>query len=411
MAETSVRLYGYRWIVLLLFIMINVILQILWIGFATVTKEASYFYNVDEMGIYLLSLSFMIVYIPVTFLASWILDKYDFKVGTVIGALIIAIFGFLRIFTFGNYMLILIFQLILAVGQPFLLNSITKLSANWFPPEERTTSSGIGLISIFLGTALGLFITPLIVGGVNLIEMLNGFPHFQMMLIIYGSVSLIMGITYTIFIRNRPPTPPSSEITTEKILMFDGLKQIFRNFNFIILVIAFFVGLGIFNTILTLIEGILIPKGHYSAFAGVFGLLILLGGIVGSLVMSLLSDIYQKRKILLIISMSIATTTLFGISFSTDPIILAILGFIFGFGLVSSSPVALEFAVDVTKPVPEATSNGILMMVGQIGGILFILGLEDLKIPSTGDYFPALLVQAILLLIVLVLLLFAKEEK
>ncbi|MHA1376809.1 MAG: MFS transporter [Candidatus Helarchaeota archaeon] len=411
MTETGVKLYGYRWIVLFLFILINIILQILWIGLATVTKAASLFYNVDEMGIYLLSLSFMIVYIPVTFLASWILDKYDFKVGTVIGALIIAIFGFLRIFTTGNYMLVLIFQLILAVGQPFLLNSITKLSANWFPPEERTTSSGIGLMSIFLGTALGLFITPLIVGGINLIEILKGFPNFQSMLITYGIVSLTVGIIYIIFIKNRPPTPPSSEITVEKVLMFNGLKQIFHNSNFIILVLAFFVGLGIFNTILTLIEGILIPKGHYSAFAGFFGLLILLGGIVGSLVMSIVSDKYQKRKILLIISMLIATTTLFGISFSTDAILLSILGFYFGFGLISSSPVALEYAVDITKPVPEATSNGILMMVGQIGGILFILGLEDLKIPSTGDYFPSLLLQSILLLIVLILIFFVKEQK
>ncbi|MFX0134153.1 MAG: MFS transporter [Candidatus Hodarchaeota archaeon] len=411
MTENGLKVYGFRWFVLILFMLVNIILQILWIGFATVTTAAELFYGVEELAIYLLSLVFMVVYIPVTFIASWILDKYDFKIGTVIGTLIIGLFGFLRIFTAGNYGLVLIFQIGVAIGQPFILNSVTKFSANWFAPSERTTATGIALMSIFLGTALGLFITPFIVGGVNLIEIMNNFPNFQTMLYVYGISALSIGVIYTILIKNKPPTPPSDEISEEKVLMLEGLKKLFSNFNFWILIIAFLVGLGIFNTILTFIEGIVIPKGHYSTFAGIFGLLILLGGIIGSLIMSILSDKYKKRKILLNISILTATVSLLGISITSDYIMLGLLGFIFGFGLVSASPVSLEYAVDLTKPVPEASSNGILMMVGQIGGILFILGLEDLKMPITEDYFPALIVQTILLGIVFLLLLLIKEEK
>ncbi len=211
--------------------------------------------------------------------------------------------------------------------------------------------------------------------------------------------------------KDKPPTPPAAEISTEKILILDGLKKLFKNFNFIILSIAFFIGMGIFNTVLTLIEGILIPKGHYSAFAGIFGLLILIGGIIGSLLMSILSDQFKKRKILLVISILTAIITLLGIAFAVDYIVLSILGFIFGFGLISALPVGLEYAVDITKPVPEVTSNGILMMMGQIGGILLILGLEDLKIPISEDYFPALILQVIFLAAVFVVFLFMKEEK
>ncbi len=411
MTETEPKIYGYRWVVLILFMLVNMVLQILWIGFATVTTAAQLFYGVEELSIYLLSLVFMVVYIPVTFIASWILDKYDFKIGTIIGTLFIAVCGFLRIFSVGSYDLVLLFQIGIAIGQPFMLNSITKLSANWFEPSERTTATGIALISVFLGTAMGLFITPFIVGGVNLIEILNNFPNFQNMLNVYGILSLSLGIIYIIFIKNKPPTPPSREVTVEKVLMFEGLKKLFSNFNFWILIITFLIGLGIFNTILTFIEGIVIPKGHYSAFAGLFGLLILLGGIIGSLIMSIISDKYKKRKILLNISVIIATISLLGISFTKDPILLGLLGFIFGFGLISASPVSLEYAVDATKPVPEATSNGILMMVGQIGGILFILGLEDLKLPISEDYFPALILQTILLAIVFILILLIKEEE
>lgn len=401
MSNQEYKVYGYRWVVLLLFMFVNIIIQILWISFATVTSTATTFFGVDEIAIYLLSITFMLIYIPITFVSAWVIDKYNFKIGTILGALFTGVFGFIRIFTGGNYIVILICQIGVAIAQPFFLNSVTKLSSNWFPPSERTTATGIGVISILIGTALGLFITPLLVETFN----------FQTMLLTYGILSLVACVIYLIFVKNKPPTPPSEVITDEKVMMLDGLKKLIKNFNFIILIVAFLIGLGIFNTILTYIEGIVLPRGYDTIFAGIFGGLILLGGIVGSFVMSILSDKYKKRKILLVISITIALCSLLAISFITNYILLDILGFIFGFGLVSSSPVGLEYAVDITKPVPEATSNGILMMSGQIGGIIMILGLENFTMPITGDYFPALILQTILLAVVLVFVFFIKERK
>ena len=48
------------------------------------------------------------------------------------------------------------------------------------------------------------------------------------------------------------------------------------------------------------------------------------------------------------------------------------------------------------------------MMIGQVGGIIFILGLEGFTID--GDYLPALLLQAILLVILLIMAFFLKEK-
>jgi MFS family permease len=401
MSEENIQVYGTRWTVLLLFMFPNLVLQILWISFATVTTDAMAFYNVtDELMIYLLSMSFMIVYIPVAFLASWLIDKYDFKVGAGIGAVLTAIFGFLRIFTVGSFELVLIFQIFLAIGQPFLLNSVTKLSANWFPESERTTATGIALISSFLGNAIGLFLTPFL-----------ALISFQSINIVYGILALASGILFIVFAKNKPPTPPSSEIRTEKVFMVEGLRQLFKNKDFLILFAVFLVGLGVFNTVLTFIEGIVIPRGYDSTFAGILGGLMLIGGIVGSFVISVLSDKYQKRKILCIISLLIASVSLFVISLASIDAVLLLFGFIFGFGLISAAPVALEYAVDATSPVPEASSNGMLMMIGQVGGIIFILGLEDLQMPVTLDYFPALILLTILLAICFVLAFFLKETE
>ncbi|MFX1535420.1 MAG: MFS transporter [Promethearchaeota archaeon] len=399
MNEKNIQIYNYRWIVLLLFMFANITIQMLWISFAAVTSHAMAFYQEEELSIYLLSLVFMIVYIPVTFIATWLIDRYDFKIGAGVGAAFAGVFGLLRFFAGTNFMLVLIFQIGVAIGQPFLLNTMTKMSANWFPDTERTTATGLGMISVFIGIGLGLFVTPFIVEGIS----------FEAMLLIYGLLALSTGLLFVVFGKNRPPTPPSLEITSEKVFVFEGLKKLFTNVNFLILVVVFFIGLGIFNTITTYIEGICLPRNFDSTFAGILGGLMLIGGIIGALVMSTLSDKYKKRKILMIISILMATASLFVISFAVDAALLLVFGFLFGFGVVSASPVALEYAVKATHPVPEASSNGMLMMVGQIGGILLILGLEDLKLPS-GDYFPALILQTILLAIALVLVFFLKEK-
>ncbi|MHA1271980.1 MAG: MFS transporter [Promethearchaeota archaeon] len=400
MSDPEIRVYSYRWIVLLMFILVNITIQILWISFASVTSIAMDYYDVDALSIYLLSMSFMIVYIPITFLASWMIDKFDFKIGAGIGAMLAGVFGFLRMFAGTNFTLVLIFQMGIAIGQPFILNSITKLSANWFPESERTSATGLSLIAGFIGIALGLFITPFIVESMG----------FFAMLLIYGIISLATGLLFIFLAKDRPPTPPSKVIVEEKVFMFEGMKQLFTNKYFIILLIMYFIGLGIFNTITTYIESIVLPRDFDSTFAGIMGGLMLLGGIVGCIIMSYLSDTFQIRKPLIITSITLATISLLVISFSSDGTLLLLFAFLFGYGIISVAPVALEYAVDITSPVPEASSNGALMMIGQVGGILLILGLEGLKTPS-GDYFPALILQTILLAIVLVLTFFLKEPE
>jgi len=156
MSSQNIQVYRYRWIVLFLFFFVNVVSNMLWTTYAPVTSLAMEFYGVDEFSIILISLMFLIIYIPITFLASWLIDKYDFKVGARIGAIFMGIFGFLRYIADNNYTLALIFSIGIAIAQPFLLNTITKLSANWFPDKERTTATGISLIATSIGIALGM---------------------------------------------------------------------------------------------------------------------------------------------------------------------------------------------------------------------------------------------------------------
>lgn len=396
MSDKEIQVYGYRWVVLLLFFLVNAVIQILWISYAPVATTALSYYNLDDLLLVdLFSLTFMIAYIPMTFVASFLLDKYDFRIGAGIGAILMGIFGFLRYFAFQEFWFALLFQLGIAIGQPFLLNAVTKLSANWFPETEKTTATGISLLSTYIGVALGSILSPILVA----IWDISG------MLLIFGILALISGILFVVFVRERPPTPPTSEITEEKVFMFEGIKKLFTNKYFLILFLVFFVGLGVFNTMETY-TGKIIP--YDETLAGLLGMIIIVGGVLGTMVMSILSDKLNMRKILMIISLLIAGVSLLIFSFLSG-VILLLFGFLFGFGLLGASPIALEYAVDATKPVPETSSNGILMMSGQIGGIIFIIGLEDLTL--NGSYFPALIIQAILLLACLLFSFFLEEYK
>lgn len=400
MNENEPELSGYRWIVLLIFMFANITMQMLWISYASITKvQAPAYYGVGEDMILLFSLVFMIAYIPMTLIASWVIDNYSFKWGAGIGAMLAGVFGFLRFIAGTNYTLALSFQIGIAIGQPFLLNSITKLSGNWFPDSERTTATGLSLISQFIGILLGMFISPFLVINNDLTPML----------LVYGTLALLSGTLFIIFVKDKPPIPPSEQATVEKVFNFKGIKDLLTNKYFLILSILFFIGLGSFNMITSYVDLIFQPRGYTAEESGIIGAIMLLGGIVGSIVMAALSDKFQKRKLLIIISVSITTLSLGILTFAASELLVFLFSFLLGFGILSAGPVSLEYAVEITTPVPEASSNGILMMVGQVGGIIFIVGLIDLTLPN-GDYFPALLLLTILSVLLLIASVFLKER-
>jgi hypothetical protein len=83
--------------------------------------------------------------------------------------------------------------------------------------------------------------------------------------------------------------------------------------------------------------------------------------------------------------------------------LLLIFSFLFGFFLLSAGPVGFQYGAEITYPAPEGTSNGLLILMGQISGIAFILGLDAFKSPATGSMTIPLVVLIGLLALCLVL--------
>src|SRR5512146_3453857 len=160
MGDTDFKVYGYRWVVLAAFMGVIAANQLLWITFAPVTTQAMQLYGVSDLAIGLLSLSFMVVYILVSFPASWVIDTYGIRAGVGIGAALTGVFGIVRGLGASHYGWVLAAQIGIAIGQPFLLNAITTVAARWFPLKERATASGVGSLAMYLGILIGLAFTP-----------------------------------------------------------------------------------------------------------------------------------------------------------------------------------------------------------------------------------------------------------
>jgi MFS family permease len=401
MKQDNFKVYGYRWIVLVAFMFIVAITQLVWITFAPITGEAAKFYGVSDLSIGLLSMSFMIVYIVVSIPASWVIDTYGIRVGVGIGAVLTAIFGLLRGVWATNYTLVLIAQIGVAIGQPFVLNAVTTVAARWFPVRERATASGLGSLAMYLGIFLGLAITPYLT------------IHFQIhgMLMAYGIASLVAALVFLGLARERPATPPCPPGMEVRSLVFDGFKQMLRQKNFILLLVIFFIGLGTFNAVTTWIEDIVRPNGFSSTQAGTIGGLMIVGGILGALVIPTLSDRYRKRTTFIMVALVGATLGLAGVAYATSYWLLIVAAFVMGFFLLSAGPIGFQYGAEITYPTPEGTSNGLLILMGQVSGIVFIFAMDSFKSPGTGSMTPSLVVLIFLMVLSLVLSFFLKEPK
>jgi len=398
MPESNYKVYPYRWAILGVFMLINLTLQILWICFAPITGPAARFYSVSELQIGFLAMSFMIVFIPLSLPVSWIIDTLGYRRSVNIGAVMMAVFGLLRGIFAANYTIVVISTLGLAVSQPFLMNSISTVAAKWFPVRERATASGLVIVASFLGIAAGQILSPVLFTKYGIMTML----------LIYGIAAAVSTVIFIIFTREAPPEPPCSPGEETRAFMLEGFKKMIRMKDIWILMFLFLVGMGVFNGISTWIESIVRPKGFGISQAGNLGGALLIGGIVGAIIIPLLSDKLQKRKIFLLAGVALSIPGLIGVIFAGSYWLLLSSMFVLGFFLMSLAPIGYQYAAEITHPAPEGTSNGLLNLAGQ-ASVIFIYGMEVLK-SKNGSFSTSLLLFAGLLVLCVFLIFSMKES-
>jgi MFS family permease len=366
-------------------------MQAQWITFAPITSEAVTFYNVSPMQIDLLSLIFMVVYLFVSFPASYIIDTWGIRIGIGIGVLLMGVFGFMKGFYGHSYNMVVLAQIGIAFGQPFVLNSVTKVGVRWFPLHERATQAGISVLAQFVGIILAMVLTPFLFKAYGM----------ENMLMLYGTATLASAAIFILFNREHPPTPPCPPGHDERIPVFAGLKHIFKQMDMIYMIIVFFIALGIFNAVTTWIEQIVRPRGFTITEAGISGAVMMIGGIIGAVVFPTLSDKMRKRKFFIVITMTGAVPGIIGLTFAGSYGLLLASCFIFGFFLMAAAPICFQYSAEISYPAPEATSQGLLLLAGQISGILFIFGMDIMTASETSKTAAMIIFMALMIINVL----------
>jgi len=392
----EIKVYGYRWVVLLVFMFINLMMQVFWIAYAPITGEAATQFGVSDLQVGLLAMIFMYVYVPLSLPASWAIDTWGLRKAVSLGAILMGVCGLLRGIYSDSYGVVLALTVGIAIAQPLMLNAATKLAAVWFPLEERATVIGLGSIAPFLGIVIGQIVTPQLV--VNL-----GFSQAHMT---YGIVGAVSAVLFLIFGREAPPTPAGYE---ERVLMLDGLKRMLKLRDFYILALAFFVIGAIFNGVSTWVEVIVRPKGLSMTQAGLIGGLLLIGGIVGVFVLPPISDRTHKRKPVFMFGMVLAIPFLIGLAYLNGYVPLMVTIFLLGLFMMGVGPVSQQYATEKMYPTPEATSAGLLMLVNQLSVIaITAMGWSNEQL---GSFSPSLLVLAIALLVTVLFVSRMSESK
>jgi MFS family permease len=385
--KSSFRVYGYRWVVLAVFMFINVTIQMLWISYSPITGPAAAYYGVTDLKIGLLSMMFMIAFIPLSIPVSWIIDTWGFHKAVSVGAVLMGIFGILRGLAGARYGLVLASTIGIAVAQPFLLNAWTTVPAKWFDLEFRATAVGLVTLASLVGTAVGMVLTPALVQQMSIARVQ----------LLYGILAAASSVLFILLAREKPPTPPCPAGQETRALMLDGLKSALKNRMFWMFLAVSFIALGIFNGLSTWVEPIIRPRGFSPEQAGTVGALMLVGGVIGAVVIPAFSDKQRQRQKYLMIGVLGVIPGLIGVTFARSAWLLMASAFELGFFLTSLSPVGMEYAAEITYPTPEGTSNGLIQLFGQ-AAVVYVYIMAAMR--TKDGSFTLSLLFAVLLLIV-----------
>jgi fucose permease len=260
---------------------------------------------VSTTAIGLFAIMFLILYVIVALPSSWLLERFGFHKICTIGGVAMTLGAFGRGVSGPSYGGALASTTVIAAAQPLLLSAWSQISSRWFQPTETATATGVITLFFLIGAGAGFVVTPALYPSLSI-------PEINY---VYGAFSAVTTILFALVARDRPPTPPGPQ--TESVAFLDAVKRVFRIRAFVFTVCVAFLGLGIFNGVSTWIELIVTPRGFSSDDAGYCGALLILGGLIGSIVLSTLSDKLRRRQYFMLLAVTGGILPLIGLTYAT----------------------------------------------------------------------------------------------
>jgi MFS family permease len=381
----------YRWAVLGAFMLMAIAVEAQWVSLAPVARAAERFYSGQIapgsiFGVDFLAMSFLVLFLVASIPASYVIDTYGIRIGVGIGSVLSLVGGLVKGLFGGSFAAVLAGQVILAIAQPFIINAVTAITARWFPLRERGLAAGLGSLAQYLGIVLAMVAGPLLVVGDPASPAYgSGIASLHL---VYGIGTAAAAILCVLVLRERPSVAVEPDVERQGSLA--GMKTLFASRDYRILLALFTIGLGIFNALSSLVDSVAGYIGVVDS-DGLIGTFMIGAGILGALVIPMISDAVGKRKPFLVACMAGMVPGVAGLAFARaiapDPagayLVAKISAGILGFFVMAAGPVGFQYAAEIGRPAPESTSQGLLLLSGQVSGIVFmaLMGVSGLMGP------------------------------
>lgn len=376
----SIKLTPYRFIIVMVYFFLNFINGMHWVTFASCAAKFGKFYHLNNYFVDSFSLIFMILYPIGCIPEAFLIDNVSMQIGLTISALFLIIGAFLKIFINTSIVFAYIGQVFTAIFQPAILNSPGKIAATWFSEKSTSLVTSICCVSNTIGVMFGYLIHSFIIEE-NIVNPKIWRESFEFYLLIEFIITIILCLTFIFLMRNKPKNPPSkSKQDYLPPSLMDGLRQLKSNKEFLKLLISLTCIVGFINIFATIFNSYMALYKIKDSTATYTAAVANLFGIITALIVSSIIDKNKKYKIAMIIcniiSLVIFIITLILMETITNKY-LGVTSFIcytliIGFAVPIYTS-GMDFVCEITYPVGESTSEGIIMSFNQIMGIIGII--------------------------------------
>ena len=340
-----------RWSVLTAFVLVTSANQMLWLTFAPLTTDAAEHYGVGEGAVAALSGVFPLLYVLLALPAGIALDR-RFHGAVRLGAVLTAAGALLRLVG-DDYGWVLAGQLVVAVAQPLVTNSVAKVGGAYSTEDDQATAIAVCSAGLFAGMLLA-FATGAALGTDHLQALLA----VQAAYAVVGAVLLWAGLRHGG--RDLDEEPVESGRAALRAVWGD---PVMRSMTALVVV-----GFGVFVGLTTWLQALLEPDGVSESEAGVLLLLMVVAGVLGSLVLPPWATRRGRERSVLLASLVVTAAGSALLAVVHSVVLLALVLACMGLLLLATLPVVLEVMERRTGSA-SGTGGAVLWMAGNAGGL------------------------------------------
>uniref|UniRef100_H0XR25 Solute carrier family 49 member 3 n=1 Tax=Otolemur garnettii TaxID=30611 RepID=H0XR25_OTOGA len=367
--QSDHRAYARRWIFLLIISLLSCSDAMLWLSFAPVANTVAEHFFLSMELINWLSLVYLVMSIPFSRVAIWMLDSVGLCWATILGAwlnftgTVLCTLPCVAIGTLHPFTFLMGGQSLCAVAQTLVIFSPVKLAALWFP-EHQFHAEILCCSDSPLRASLANVLSPALVRKGEDISIMLGVCAIP--------AGLACLLATTCLWESVPPTPPSAGAVRVVVHGTSAIAGWPCPEDFLRMLVAPYPSRLPPNSLLL------------HEFSGLWAALFIMFVILGALVLSIYAD--WNKRFTKATKISFCLTSVACVAFALvsqlqgQTLSLAAICALLGLFGCSVAPVAMELAVECAIPAGEGAAAGLIFVLGQAEGVLIMVALIALTV-------------------------------